>query len=197
MANCHLARRVVATVLALAMWLPAATAEADSRTSFLISRLHADDFRVRTNAALALGATNDDDAVQPLCGAVSDGNEVVRQAAAAALKRLGKSAALPCLKARLSVEGNADVKLQLTRAIGALESGGGGGGPPANVANAKFYVSVSITSNSTGHDGGKSSGQSRASSGRSAGIESRPRPSRPPRRGASSPAATSRATTSP
>lgn len=159
MADCHLARRsarvagkkIVATLLALALLVIAGGVQADSRTSFLISRLRADDFRVRTNAALALGATNDDDAVQPLCGAVNDGNEVVRQAAAAALKRLGRSSALGCLQARLSVEGNADVKLQLTRAISALQSGGGGG----TVANAKYYVSVAVTNNSTGHDGGK------------------------------------------
>ncbi|HEY1955252.1 MAG TPA: HEAT repeat domain-containing protein [Polyangiaceae bacterium] len=138
-------------LLAVGVVVFAAIADAQSRTAFLISRLRSDDFRVRTNAALALGATHDDDAVQPLCGAVNDGNETVRQAAAAALNRLGKSSAVGCLQARLAVEGSANVKLQLTRAIGALQSGGGGG----SVANAKFYVSVAVSNNSTGHDGGK------------------------------------------
>jgi len=149
MADCHRAR--LATALALALVFFTATVRADSRTAFLIDRLRSDDFRVRTNAALALGATNDDAAVPALCGAVGDGNTVVRQAVAAALKRLGKPAGLPCLRARLAVEGDANVKLQLTRAISALEAAGGGG-TPSNVANAKFYVSVAVSNNSTGHD---------------------------------------------
>jgi len=160
MADCHLARRssagragkgLVVAALALLVVSMATSVRADSRTAFLIDRLKSDDFRVRTNAALALGATHDDAAVQPLCGAVSDGNDVVRQAAAAALGRLGKPAGLPCLRARLAVESSASVKLQLTRAISSLESAGGGGGTPT--ANAKFYVAVSVSNNTTGHDG--------------------------------------------
>lgn len=162
MAGCHLARRrhrrLVAflhcTLLALAFAICATTAFGDSRTTFLIDRLKSDDFRVRTNAALALGATNDDAAVPALCGALGDGNDVVRQAAAAALKRLGKSSALGCMKARLAVEPSGDVKLQLTRAIEAIEGSGGGGSPPS-VANAKFYVSVAVSNNNTGHDGNR------------------------------------------
>jgi hypothetical protein len=134
-------------VLAVAVISP--TARADGRTAFLIDRLKSDDFRVRTNAALALGATGDDAAVQPLCGAIADANDVVRQAAAAALGRLGKSSALPCMQARLTVEANADVKLQLTRGIQSLQgTGGGSGGTPPPVANAKFYVAVALGANS-------------------------------------------------
>ena len=157
MADCHaLLRRWWMMALICAAFAIAPTARGDGRTTFLIDRLRSDDFRVRAQAALALGATNDDAAVQPLCGALSDGSDVVRQAVAAALKRLGKSSAVGCMKARLSVEPNADVKLQLTRAIEGLESsGGGGGGAPRNVANAKFYVSVAVSNNSTGHDGNK------------------------------------------
>jgi hypothetical protein len=47
------------------------------------------------------------------------------------------------------------VKLQLTRAIESLGNGGGGGGAPTNVANAKFYVSVSVSNNATGRDGSR------------------------------------------
>src|SRR5262245_16335962 len=90
---------------------------ADARTTFLIDRLKADDFRVRTNAALQLGASNDVAAVQPLCGALDDSSDVVRSAAAVALKRLGKNEALPCLKAHKDREGKDEVKLQITRAI--------------------------------------------------------------------------------
>jgi hypothetical protein len=153
MARCHLARRSRAFAFLCVVVLFASVALADSRTTFLIDRLKSDDFRVRTNAALALGATNDDAAVQPLCGALSDGSEVVRIAAAAALKRLGKSSALGCMKARLAVESNGDVKTSLTRAITELEGSGGGSSP--SVANAKFYVSVAVSNNSTGHDGNR------------------------------------------
>ena len=150
--------RLVGIALAAAFVLFATSARADSRTTFLAERLKADDFRVRTNAALALGATSDDAAVQPLCGALSDSNEVVRQSAAAALKRLAKPASLGCLKARLAVEGSDSVKLQLTRAIESLDGAGGGGGggggpddgPPKLVANAKYYVSLSSITNNTG-----------------------------------------------
>ena len=153
-------------VFIAALVLPA-IASADSRTDFLITRLAypptqgvADDFRVRTNAALALGATGDDAAVQPLCRALNDPSDTVRQAAAVAMKRLAKPAALNCLKAHLSTEDSSAVKLQLTRAIADLESGGGssnnGGGSstvdnftPKSNPSAKFYVSTSSVTNNT------------------------------------------------
>jgi len=145
-------RRFVAVALTCIVFVVSPSARGDGRTTFLIDRLRSDDFRVRSQAALALGATSDDAAVQPLCGALSDGNDVVRQAAAAALKRLGKSSAVGCMRARLGVEPSADVKLQLTRAIESLSSGGGGGGSAPNVANAKFYVSIAVSNNATGRD---------------------------------------------
>lgn len=148
----------LALVVACAL-LFASPAHADSRTDFLIGRLASDDFRVRTNAALALGATNDDAAVQPLCGALDDGSEVVRQASAVALKRLMKSSSVACLKKHLDSEKNDSVKLQISRAVEAIEaqSGaatqddpGGGGDAPKQVSGAKYYVSVApITNNSS------------------------------------------------
>jgi hypothetical protein len=154
MAKCQIALRVGALLMTLCLALPA---HADGRTTFLIDRLKSDDFRVRTNAALALGATNDDAAVQPLCGALNDGSDVVRIAAAAALKRLGKPAAVPCLRQRLSQEGSAGVKTQLQSSIDALAGGGGGGGggSPPTVGNAKFYVSIALGTNNSGHDSGR------------------------------------------
>lgn len=135
-------------------------ARADDRTGFLVDRLKSDDFRVRTNAALALGATNDDAAVQPLCGALSDSNEVVRQAVAAALKRLGRASSLECMKSRLASEPSDAVKLQITRAVQSIEAAGPtpaatGSSPssdaaPKNVANAKYYVALSPVANSSG-----------------------------------------------
>jgi hypothetical protein len=130
---------------------------ADGRTAFLIDRLkypppagQSDDFRVRTNAALQLGRTNDDTAVNPLCDALNDPSDVVRLAVAAGLKRLARPSAIPCLTARVSVESNDAAKRQMVQTIAALGAAGGGGGPPANVANAKYYVALSRVTNNTG-----------------------------------------------
>jgi hypothetical protein len=156
--------RVLVLVLAalLAPMFAAPPAQADGRVSFLASRLHyppaagqADDFRVRTNAALALGATGDEDAVPPLCGGLDDPSEVVRQAVAVALKRLGRPSGRDCLQRRIAVETSASVKTQIKRAIESLDAAGGGSGSggsetPQTVANAKYYVSLSrITNNTT------------------------------------------------
>jgi hypothetical protein len=150
-------RRSLVAALALVAAL-SGSARAEGRTDFLIQRLLSDDFRVRTNAALALGASNDDAAVQPLCTALGDVSEVVRQASAVALKRLLRPSSLDCLKRRLPVESNDSVKLQLSRAVEAIEANGGGGGSapdvggdaPKTVAGAKYYVALSPVTNNTG-----------------------------------------------
>jgi HEAT repeats len=149
-------RKALGALFVLVLLLVSAAAQGDSRVDFLSERLHSDDFRVRTNAALALGATNDDAAVSPLCGALSDSNDVVRRAAVEALKRLSRSSSLDCLRRRASVEPSGSIKSQIQRAIESIDSGGGGaggssgnGGPPPLVANAKFYVSISPVTNNT------------------------------------------------
>jgi len=157
-------RSIAWVIVALAMGI-VAPAFADDRTAFLIDRLKSDDFRVRTNAALALGATNEESAVQPLCTALGDAQEVVRQSVAAALKRLAKPSSLGCLRARLGVEPSDAVKLSITRAVETIQAGttapattttgGSTGGnplddPPKTVANAKFYIALSPISNQTG-----------------------------------------------
>src|SRR5271170_7137364 len=103
--------------LALVRFVPVARAEGNGRTSFLVGRLQAEDFRVRTNAALALGQTGDDTAVGPLCGALADSSAVVRQAVAVALERLAKPASAGCLKDRLAVETSDAVKRQIGKAL--------------------------------------------------------------------------------
>jgi HEAT repeat protein len=148
----------------LALLLIASTAAADGRVAFLAARLkyppasgQADDFRVRTSAALALGATAADDAIPPLCGGLDDPQEVVRQAVAVALKRLANESSRDCLQRRAGVETNASVKVQIKRALEALDAAGGsagssgaGGEAPLAAANAKYYVAVSrITNNTT------------------------------------------------
>jgi hypothetical protein len=162
----RLALRILAVAIVL---LTSIVAAADGRIDFLAERLRyppaagqADDFRVRTNAALALGATNDDTAVPPLCRGLDDPSEVVRQAVAVALKRLARSSSLDCLRRRASVESNSSVKLQIQRAIEAIDSAGGGGGGGGSggggdapyVAGAKYYVSISPISNKTDRSAG-------------------------------------------
>jgi len=139
-------------VASLVAFAPDARAD-EARVKFLAEKLHAEDFRVRTNAALALGAENNDAAVSPLCGALSDTSDVVRQASAVALKRLGRASAGDCLKSRASVETNEGVKIAITRAIEAVGSGGDSGATeeaPKYNPNAKYYIALSTVANSTG-----------------------------------------------
>ena len=147
--------RVVCAVAVMATLAPT-TAHADAdRVRFLAEKLKSDDFRVRTQAAGALGASNDDLAVDPLCGALADSSEVVRLASAIAMKRLGRPKALGCLKDRESREGNDGVKIAITRAIESISASGGGdsGGGDGNIKqnpSAKYYIALSTIANSTG-----------------------------------------------
>jgi hypothetical protein len=131
---------------------------ADDRVAYLAERLRypppsgeADDFRVRTNAALALGATSEDGAIAPLCAGLDDPSEVVRQAVALALKRLARSSSAGCLHKRAAVEQSSSVKLQIQHAIEAIDAAGGAGAgtTPAIVPAAKFYVAISPITNGT------------------------------------------------
>jgi hypothetical protein len=111
------------------------------------------DVTMRTSAALTLGASNDDAAADPLCAALSDSNEVVRQAVAVALKRLNRTKTLPCLQARQPIEKSDATKIAITRAIEAISSNGDGGGadmPIKDNPSAKYYISLSTVANSTG-----------------------------------------------
>ncbi len=82
---------------------------------------HAKDFRVRTQAALALGASRSKRAVEPLCGGLGDESSTVRAAAAAALGKLRKGGA-ECLKRRLAVEDKPSVKTVIERSLARVEA---------------------------------------------------------------------------
>lgn len=154
--------RVVSALLVLLVASSAPVARADGRVHFLAERLkyppdagQVDDFRVRTNAALALGASNDDAAVTPLCAGLDDPSDVVRQAVAVAIKRLARPSAVDCLKRRVGIESKPPVKLEIQHAIEALDTsggaghGGGAGSAPAVVDGARFYVALSSITNNT------------------------------------------------
>jgi hypothetical protein len=155
--------RAIASVVAPLLVLPIVLATpriafADAeRVKFLAEKLKDDDARVRTSAALALGASNEDMAVDPLCGALDDKAEVVRQASAVAMKRLGRTAALRCLRDRVDRESNDGVKVAISRAIDSIAASGGGDGASGGSddkikenPSAKYYISLSTVANSTG-----------------------------------------------
>lgn len=146
---------LVAAVVLTPLFPSVASADAD-RVKFLADKLNSDDPRVRTSAALALGASNDDGAVDPLCKALQDQTEVVRQASAVAMKRLGRSGAVPCLRSRLDKESNDGVKIAIERAVESISAGSGGGsggGSDDKIKDnpsAKYYIALSTIANSTG-----------------------------------------------
>lgn len=136
-------RVVVAATLTLLISSTAAVAE---DINFLIQQLKtSDDFSVRTQAALALGATNDDAAVAPLCEVLgADSNDAVRAACAAGLGKLKKPDGLTCLKDRKDKEANASVKSAIEKAIKDIEKGAS-----AIPAGTKFYVAIGAPNNKT------------------------------------------------
>jgi hypothetical protein len=142
-------QRTLATVLCLAVLLGSSRAFAGPTVAELAERLrNASDFRVRVQAALALGASKADDAVSPLCEGLDDGNATVRSAAAAALGRLRKPGGVTCLEKRSKSESNASVKSQITRSIAQIK-GGGASDVPARApdGSTKWYVAVAETKN--------------------------------------------------
>lgn len=141
---------------ALMLVLSPQAALADSRTSYLIDQLKNEDYRVRTQAALALGASGEEIAVRPLCNTLNDSDVSVRVAAAAALGKLGKPAGLPCLQSADRRESTASVKSQIQKSITTLQNAGSGSSsttgptaPPPPGPDAKVYVAIQVT-NKTG-----------------------------------------------
>ncbi len=127
----------------------ASAAEPPPRLERMASELrNNEDFRVRTQAALALGASKDKRAVSPLCDGLDDASTTVRAAAGAALGKLALGGT-DCLKSHLSTETNTAVKSVLTKAIDAVKAGQ----KPAVTAETKYYVAVGPTTDKTGRTG--------------------------------------------
>jgi len=156
-ASCILRDRMIRTArvtmllwLAIGITLIPRAVQADPRTSYLADQLKSnDDYRVRTQAALALGASGDDAAVKPLCDALVDSNVSVKVAAAAALGKLSKPAGLPCLQSAAKRESAPSVKSQIEKSVASLQAGGSGAGggatPPPPDAKTKVYVAIQVT----------------------------------------------------
>ncbi|QRK03974.1 HEAT repeat domain-containing protein [Archangium violaceum] len=78
-----------------------ALAQVDSRTAALSKQLgQGQEPRLRSQAAQGLGASDDPEALKPLCEGLKDPSEQVRAASAQALGKLKELAGLECLKAR-------------------------------------------------------------------------------------------------
>lgn len=145
----------VAVVLACAI----GPVHAQSQIQLLTKRLKdPSSFQVRVQAALALGASDSDQAVRPLCGALDDDTSSVRAAAAAAIGRLRRQSGVACLRSRLKRESNDSVQNQLRRAIDrieqdvALRSDARSSRSPTR--GSRWYVAVDETKNKTNRSKG-------------------------------------------
>ena len=140
-----MSRAVARIALALAVLLLALgvsrSAHAEDRVSRLSKLLaNSDDFRVRTQAALALGASKTTRAVEPLCAGLEDASTSVRAASAAALGKLNKGGA-SCLEKRLESESKSSVKSVIKKALARL---GGGEAAPAIGEGTDYYVAIVV-----------------------------------------------------
>jgi hypothetical protein len=140
--------------LLLSMFAPVRV-HADTRTDFLVRMLiDSDQFRVRTQAALALGARpSEPQAVRALTEALRDDHPAVRAASASALERLGDRSALSALRAARK-DRDSSARGAIERALAALErapaAGTGKSQPvPPSLGSATYYVAVGTPSAQT------------------------------------------------
>lgn len=143
--------RFVAVWLVVSSMLPARIAsgeEVDSSEAREVELRVATDSNHRAEAARALGMLDDQRGLVPLCEALDDSSELVRCAAADALKMLGNRAALECLRNR-GGEPSSLVQQRVNEAVRALESSA----PPAPKKGDKVYVAFGTITNGTGRKG--------------------------------------------
>src|SRR6188508_2639781 len=121
----------------------------DADMERLLVNLRHEDFRLRTQAALALGVSKSERAVPPLCQALADNNASVRAAAAAALGRLAKGGD-DCLEERLASETNPPVKTAIEKALELID-----GGEPKFGTDVRYYVAIGKLTDKSGRTGPK------------------------------------------
>jgi hypothetical protein len=131
----------VAASLLLAIARPAAAQE---HVNELVTQLKSNkDFRVRTQAALALGVSGSKVAVAALCSGLADVNSTVRAASAAALGKL-RLGGVNCLQERMQVEQHDTVKQMLAKVLRTLAPSGKEIGP-----DTRYYLAIGGTTNKT------------------------------------------------
>jgi len=125
------------------------SARAADRVDALAARLlKHDDFRVRVQAALALGTSADQRAVKPLCESLADSSSTVRAAGAAALGRLRRGGQA-CLKKRLGEETSDTVKKVLVRSLELVQKGDE---EPGLTEATRYYIAIGDITDSTGRE---------------------------------------------
>jgi hypothetical protein len=127
-------------LVAAGLFLAPGLASADDLAKNADLLRDASDFRVRTQAALALGASENQRAVEPLCRGVADSNRVVRIASASGLSRLRLGGAA-CIRRQIEREADATVKGALEKAFGTLERQLPPPGPPIGPGT-RFYLAI-------------------------------------------------------
>jgi hypothetical protein len=142
-------RRFAAIVIALGTFASSAAAQTEDINRLVDNLKNGPDFRIRTQAALALGASKNSTAVQPLCAGLSDANTTVRAAAAAALGKLNLGGQ-ECLNARLASEPSETVKAAIQRAMQQLA----GGAEPVFLPSTKYYLQLGRVSDKSGRTDG-------------------------------------------
>lgn len=128
----------VVVLLGTLLWTSSAVAQASDVDRLIYNLANSEDFRVRTQAALALGASKSERATPALCGALADSNTTVRAASAAALGRLAFSGARECLERRLASESSDVVKATIQKAFDVFPG------------DTKFYISIGKSTDKTG-----------------------------------------------
>src|SRR5450432_475576 len=119
-----------------------ALAQESADVDHLVQNLaNGSDFRIRTQAALALGASRSKRAVEPLCSGLGDSNATVRAASAAALGRL-RLGGSECLQKRLATETSETVKSTIHKAL-----------DPVFTSDTKYYLAIGKTADKTGRGG--------------------------------------------
>lgn len=141
-------RWLYALAVAVLIMLVSGSAWADKVDRLAEKLRNADDFRVRTQAALALGASKSSRAVDPLCDGLDDSNTTVRAAAAAGLGKLRKGG-VECLEKALGSEQSDSVKAVIKKSIRRIKKKLGGALGPGS----KVYIAVEVTNKTSLRDG--------------------------------------------
>jgi hypothetical protein len=138
---------------------------ADARTEFLIRMLStSEQFRVRTQAALALGGQQSaPDVTRALTNALSDEHPAVRAASAASLERLKDPTAAPALRAaqndsdssvrqavRSALQAIASVASSAPASAASGSSSGSSGSAASSTGPATYYVGVGVPGSQIG-----------------------------------------------
>jgi hypothetical protein len=132
-------RNAVITILALALFLPAAHAD---QVRDLIAQLESSDYKIRLSAAANLGKVGDQRAVEPLISALDDSNKSVRSVAATSLGKVVQGStpeklrtrALDALRRAAAKDKDSLVRKQAKRALDSIDA-------PAQAAGG-IYVDV-------------------------------------------------------